>query len=223
MARDTLLREYIRAALLSLPDSRSGSGYGSIGKSASGLGNQYQKNSQYPYRDPDKYKDDDEPCNDEATCASEEEDEETHQAVQNKTMGTHHTADPHKRRDYGSFSGHSVRFDLHQGLDREGNLMTSESIGVTGRSISPIPDLYKGRQASGALGGAAPSGMTTGMAPKGGVTSKRKFSRSQPLPRDEYMQRKYRLIDILFSDEDEINAVYSDIISDVEDKVEEEI
>ena len=76
MAQDTLLREYIRAALLSLPDPRTGSGYGSSSKSASGLGTQYQKNSQYPYRDPDKYEDE-ESCEDDQACLDPASDEET--------------------------------------------------------------------------------------------------------------------------------------------------
>jgi len=224
MARDTLLREYIRAALLSLPDPRTGSGYGSTGKSASGLGSQYQKNNQFPYRDPDISLDDD--CKDDQHCTdidSEEESEETHVAIQNKTLGTHRAADPHKRRDYQSFSGHSVRFDLHQGAENPGPLLAAEATGISGRSITPIPNLYKGRQAAGAMGGASPSGMTTGTAPKGGVTSKRKFSKSQPLPRDEKMPRKFNLLDILFSDDEDLDAVYIDIIRDVEGKVEEEI
>ena len=137
---------------MSLPDPRSGSGYGSSGKSASGLGNQYQKYNQFPYREPDKYKDPD--CeDDDQECSGEEsgESQETHKSVQNKTLGTHLTADPYKRRDYGSFSGHAVSFNLYQNASIEGPLLTSE-MGVTGNSISPIPNLYKGRQAGGAMG-----------------------------------------------------------------------
>ena len=214
MAHITLLREYIRATMMSLPDPRTGSGYGSSGKSASGLGNQYQKNSMYPYREPDIADVEDE---------DQVEDEETHQAIQNKTLGVHRTADPHKRRDYGSFSGHSVRFDLHQGQETPGPLLTSETMGVTGRSISPIPNLYKGRQAGGATGGVSPVGLTTGQAPKGGLGSKRKFSSSQALPRDEKMPRKFKLIDILFGIDDEDETLYYDFIADAEDQVEEEV
>ena len=204
--------------MLSLPDTKTGAGYGSTAKSASGLGTQYQKNSQYPYREPDIFSDESDDCGDDEH--TDEESEETHQAIQNKTLGTHRTADPHKRRDYGSFSGHSVRFDLHQGAVINGTLLTSEATGITGKSISPIPNLYKGRQAGGAFGGAAPSGLTTGMAPKGGVTSKRKFSSSQPLARDEKMPRKFNLLDILFGDEDsELPHCHDDI----EDEVEKEV
>ena len=89
------------------------------------------------------------------------------------------TGEPYKRRDYGSFSGHAVSFNLYQNASIEGPLLTSE-MGVTGNSISPIPNLYKGRQAGGAMGGVSPVGLTTGMAPKGGLGSKRKFSSSQP-------------------------------------------
>jgi hypothetical protein len=167
----------------------------------------------YPYREPDI----------EDAEEEDQEDEETHQAIQNKTLGVHQTADPHKRRDYGNFSGHSVRFDLYQGHEIPGPLLTAETTGITGRSISPIPNLYKGRQASGAMGGASPSGLTTGQAQKGGLGSKRKFSSSQALPRDENMPRKFKLIDILFGFIDDDETLYYDFIDNTEDQVEEEI
>ena len=221
MAHTKLLKEYIRATMMSLPDSRTGSGYGSTGKSASGLGTQYQKNASYPYREPDiEGMEADEDTED---ADSTEEDEETHQAIQNKTLGIHRTPDPHKRRDYGSYSGHSVRFDLHQGHEPEGPILTSETMGVTGRSISPIPNLYKGRMAGGATGGVSPVGLTTGPAHKGGITSKRKFSSAQPLEREEQMPRKFKLIDILFGVDDDDETLDHSFVEDEEVKVEEEV
>jgi hypothetical protein len=208
--------------MLSLPDPRTGSGYGSTGKSASGLGTQYQRNKGFPYREPDIDMEDEDFCDSDKEDGCISVDDETHQQIQNKTLGTHQTSDPHKRRDYGSFSGHSVKFNLYQGHKEPGPLLTSE-VGVATNSVSPIPGLYKGRQASGATGGASASGLTTGPASKGGVTSKRKFSRAQPLARDEKMPRKFNLLDIIFGGDENIETLYYDNIEDEEGQVEEEI
>ena len=51
--------------------------------------------------------------------------------------------------------------------------------------------------------------MTTGHAPRGGVVSKRSFGAAQDLPRDEKRPRKYRLVDILF-DDDEMLFIFDD-------------
>tara|TARA_B100000700_G_scaffold321715_1_gene421569 strand:- start:681 stop:1283 length:603 start_codon:yes stop_codon:yes gene_type:complete len=185
---EPILREYIRAAAMSLPDPRTGSGYGTISNPKV-----YQKQGTYPYREPDIL--DDESCEEDDL---EDLDPETEKKLQNKVSLTHKTSDPYKRRDYGSFSGHSVRFDLHQGAEKNYNTVNETS----GVSITPMPGLYKGRQAGGATGGVSPVGYTTGHAPRGGVTSKRSFAAGQKLPRDEKRPRKYRLVDILF-DEDE--------------------
>jgi len=219
MGPESLIREYIRAAMMSLPDARTGSGYGALGKSASGLGSQYQKNSGFPYREPDILEDEDECTEDDCPM----DDESTRKQVQHKTLGVHRAVDPQHRADYGSFSGHSVKFNLYQGHEQDGPLLTSEKLGVSSTSISSIPGLYRGRQAAGAFGGASPAGLSTGPAPKGGLGSKRKFSSSQPLPRDERMPRRYSLVDILFGVDDEDEAVYDDYELDLEDEIEKEM
>ena len=187
------LREYIRAAAMSLPDSRKGSGYGTLDNPKV-----HKKNKTYPYREPDSIEG-------EEDLPEEEIDDETEAKLQNKINLRHHTADPYKRRDYGSFSGHAVSFNLYQGAEKQYNTLSETS----GRSITPMPGLYKGRQAGGALGGASPVGVTTGHAPRGGVVSKRSFGAAQDLPRDEKRPRKYRLVDILF-DDDEMLFIFDD-------------
>ncbi len=198
LKNEYILREYIRATAMGLPDPRGGSGYGSVSTKPGGIGSTYQKQGTYPYREPDVLDD-----------LEDEEDEEEvstkkDKRLHNKINLTHTSVDPYKRRDHGSFSGHSVRFDLHQGFERKGSVVKETMISSTGKSITPIPDLYKGRSAGGATGGVSPSGYTSGPVPKGGVTSTRSYASSQKLPRDEKKPRKYRLVDILYGDDDNI-------------------
>jgi hypothetical protein len=209
LTQENILREYIRAASLGLPDARTGGGYGST-KPGSGVGSTYQKQSSYPYRDPDIL-DDDEEANceeDEWSCIDvDDQPEDVDLKIHNKVRMTHASPDPHSRRDMGSFSGHSVRFDLHQSVDPREDTLLEKGMGISGNSISPIPNLYKGRQAAGATGGVSPSGTTTGPASKGGVTSIRGFASSQKLPKDEKKPRKFRLVDILFGEEEDEDEI----------------
>lgn len=195
LSQESILREYIRASAGGLPDDRAGAGYGSI-TPGKGVGSTYQKQSSYPYRDPDILDDDDEDDFD-------EQPEDVDFKIHNKVSMTHTSVDPHKRSDMGSFSGHSVRFDLYQGVEARDDTIFEKGMGVSGRSITPIPNLYKGRTAGGATGGASPSGFATGPQSVGGVTSDRSIAGSQKLPSDEKKPRRFRLVDILFG-EDEI-------------------
>ena len=198
LENEYILREYIRATAMGLPDPRGGSGYGSVTTKPGGIGSTYQKQGTYPYREPDSLDDLEDEEEEESEEASSKKDKRLH----NKINLTHTSVDPYKRRDHGSFSGHSVRFDLHQSYERAGDVVKETMINATGKSITPIPNLYKGRTAGGATGGVSPSGYTSGPVPKGGVTSIRNYSSSQKLPRDEKKPRKYRLVDILYGDDD---------------------
>ncbi len=198
-----MLREYIRAASIGLPDPRTGSGYGST--RPSGAGSTYQKQGSYPYRDPDVLDD----CEEDDEECTVDQPEEVDLKIHNKVSMTHKSADPHTRRDLGSFSGHSVRFDLHQGVEPREDTLAEKGMSASGKSISPMPNLYKGRQASGATGGVSPVGFSTGPQSVGGVTSIRSFASSQKLPKDEKKPRKFRLVDIIFG-EDEVLLMLDD-------------
>jgi hypothetical protein len=195
LSQESILREYIRASAGGLPDDRTGAGYGSI-TPGKGVGSTYQKQGSFPYKDPDVLDDDDD-------AEDSDHPEDVDFKIHNKVSMTHTSADAHTRRDLGSFSGHSVRFDLHQGVSARDDTILEKGVGVSGNSMTPIPNLYKGRQAGGATGGSSPSGFATGPQSVGGVTSDRSIAASQKLPNDEKKPRKLRLADILFG-EDEI-------------------
>lgn len=191
-----------------MPDSRAGSGYGASSKfatpGAASLGSPYKSPGSFPYADEDiELEDEDEAL----------DDTDAEKALQQKISMKHMQADPFKRRDYGSFAGSGTRFDLHQGSKVSGPLLKTELTNVTGKSISPIPNLYHGRQASGAMGGMAPMVMTTRPGMRGGTGDRRGFASATKLPKDDDSSEKFKLVDIIFGDEEE-DVDYIDFIVD---------
>ena len=194
---------------MSLPDSRAGSGYGASSKftppGAASLGSPYKGADAFPYTDKDiELEDEDEAM----------DDEDAEKALQQKVSLKHMQADPFKRRDYGSFAGSATRFDLHQGNAPAGDVLKSEIAGISGKSISPIPNLYHGRQAAGGMGGMSPMVMTTRPGARGGTGDRRGFASATKLPRDEFSSEKFSLVDIIFGDEE--GDDYVDIIVDAD-------
>jgi len=186
-------------------DARQGHGFGHIGK-PTGAGTTHQARTEYPYTDGPEELDPE---------VEEEEplDIDDVQVFANK-IGQRTTGDANKGR------GNVDRqyFGLGEG---------------TANSISPFPDLYKGRQASGGAGGMAPTVYKTapGKQGGGGKGSLKGWTRPPPVMFGDEMAPAYTLDDIPTDDErpllkikrdhDDLTKQFHDDCTDSEEEIDD--
>jgi hypothetical protein len=185
-------------------DARQGHGFGHIGE-PTGAGTTHQARVEYPYTDGPEELDPD--IEDEEPL-----DNDDVQVFSNK-IGQRTTGDANRGRG---------------NVDRQ-----YFGLGEAAASISPIPDLYKGRQASGGAGGMAPTVYKTapGKQGGGGKGSLKGWSKAPPVMFGDEMDPAYTLDDIPLNDDrvllkikndhDDLTKQYYDDFTDSEDEIDD--
>lgn len=164
-------------------DARLGHGYGRAGK-PTGSGSTYQSRETYPYGEGPTELDPDVESED----VFDEEDED---AFLRKTGA------------YISRDANAGRGNVDRASFVQGGRGLGESLGMSPSSISTVPNLYKGRKASGGAGGVAWTVYKTapGKSGGGGKGTKKGWASSPPVMFGDEQTPAYTLDDIPLNDD----------------------